>query len=302
MERTFVRSRFDELDLGVICVEPQGETRAVLQLVHGMAEHKERYLPLMEYLAQKGVASVIHDHRGHGESVKGLDSLGYMFDGGWEALVDDVHTVQEWAKAKFPGKPFYLMGHSMGSMVVRSFTKRYDSSISGLIVCDCPSDNMAKGLGKLMACCEEAICGGKHPSKLLNSIAFGSYDKPFKGEGRNAWLSASKENVKAYNADPLCGFCFTANGFRNLFSLMQDCYSPKGWAMSNPSLPIHFISGGDDPCRISDKDFHKAVDFLKARGYTNVTPKLYPGLRHEILNEDCKEDVFDDVCTCTGSL
>lgn len=300
MEKTTLKSNFDNLELSVMYSAPVGEPKAVLQLVHGMAEHKERYAPLMDYLAKLGYASVIHDHRGHGESIKGPDTLGYMFDGGWNALVEDIKTVMDWTKSLFPGTPVYLMGHSMGSLAVRSFVKRYDSEIEGLIVCGCPSDNKAKGAGKLIAGIIGTLCGGKHPSKLLNAMSFGSYDKPFPGEGKNAWLSASKANVEAYNADPLCGYCFTANGFKNLFSLMEDCYSPKGWAMANPEMPILFISGAQDPCRIDDKAFGNAVEFIRKRGYKKVSSKLYPGLRHEILNEESAPEIYQDIAGFLG--
>ena len=291
-----IKSDFDDLTLSGACCRPAEEPKSVLQIAHGMAEHKERYFPLMEYLAAHGVASVIHDHRGHGASVKSTDDLGFMYTGGWNAMVEDVKKVQDWARSQFPGLPLSLMGHSMGSMVVRSFTKRYDSTIERLIVCGCPSDNPAKGAGRILASLVGAIRGERFRSKLLDSMSFGSYNKPFEAEGDFAWLSANKENVKSYIADPLCGYCFTANGFKNLMGVMMDCYSPEGWAVANPSLKVMFISGGDDPCRIDDKAFGKAVQFIRDRGYSNVCSKLYPGLRHEILLEKSAETIFGDIC------
>lgn len=290
-----IKSDFDDLTLcGAYC-KPEAGASCVLQIAHGMAEHKERYFPFMEYLAARGIASVIHDHRGHGASVKSPDDLGFMYAGGWNAMVEDVKKVQDWAKDRFPGLPVILMGHSMGSMVVRAFTKRYDSAIDGLIVCGCPSNNPAKGAGKVLASLVAAIRGDHFRSKLLDSMSFGSFNKPFEAEGELAWLSANRENVRSYIADPLCGFCFTANGFMNLMGVMMYCYSPKGWALANPSLRVMFISGGDDPCRIDDKAFGKAVQFMKDRGYSNVSSKLYPGLRHELLLEKSAEVIFDDI-------
>lgn len=288
-------SDFDDLSLGVALV-PAGteKPRAIFQIVHGMAEHKERYYPFMEYLSQNGFVCVIHDHRGHGESVKSEQDLGYMYDGGARALVEDVKKVQDWAKAQYPGLPVYLFGHSMGSMVVRAFARRYDDSIAKLIVSGCPSDNPAKGIALALARITGALKGANRPSRLLNRLAFGSYGTMFEEGNPLAWLSANRQNTLDYRDDPLCGFIFTANGFENLFKIMKACYAPKGWKMANPSLPVRFISGGDDPCRISDKDFYKAVDFMKKRGYTNVTSILYPGLRHEILLEN-EPKVWEDV-------
>lgn len=290
-----IKSDFDDLTLSGAYCKPEAGASCVLQIAHGMAEHKERYFPFMEYLAARGIASVIHDHRGHGASVKNPDDLGFMYAGGWNAMVEDVKKVQDWAKDRFPGLPVILMGHSMGSMVVRAFTKRYDSAIDGLIVCGCPSNNPAKGAGKVLASLVAAIRGGHFRSKLLDSMSFGSFNKPFEAEGELAWLSANRDNVKSYIADPLCGFCFTANGFMNLMGLMQDCYSSKGWTMQNSGMPVHFISGAEDPCRTSDKDFRKAVDAMKAVGYVNTDGRLYPGMRHEILNETDRATVWNDI-------
>lgn len=295
--KTFsIVSRFDDLALSGAVFEPQGDVKGIFQIVHGMAEHKERYYPFMEYLAANGFAAVIADIRGHGESVKDARDLGYMYSGGWKAMVDDVKTVRDWAVAQYPGVPVTLFGHSMGSMVVRSFAKRYDALIDRLIVCGSPSDNPAKGAGAALAAIVSAFCGGHHRSKLLNAMSFGAYNKPFAKEGEFAWLSRNRANAEAYIADPLCGYCFTANGFRGLMGVMKDCYGTEGWAMAKPEMPVMFISGGDDPCRVSDKDFEKAVDFFRRRGYTNVRSKIYQGLRHEILLETEAPTVFEDIC------
>ena len=142
-------SRADGLAVSILTCRPATEgPKAVVQLVHGMCEHKERYVPFMEFLADNGIASIIHDHRGHGESVKSARDLGYFYEGGYLAMIDDIKTVTDKAKNEFPGLPVVLFGHSMGSMAVRSYSKRYDGSICGLIVCGCPSRNGGAGLAK----------------------------------------------------------------------------------------------------------------------------------------------------------
>ena len=295
MKSFTIISSFDGLTLAGALCEPQGEARGLFQIVHGMAEHKERYYPFMEFLAQHGYAAVIADIRGHGESVKDAKDLGYMYKGGWRAMVEDVKAVRDWAAAQYPGVPLTLFGHSMGSMVVRSFAKRYDALIDRLIVCGSPSDNPAKGAGAALASIIAAVCGGHHRSALLNAMSFGAYNKPFAAEGEFAWLSRNRANAEAYIADPLCGYCFTANGFRGLMGVMKDCYSAKGWAVAKPQMPVLFISGGDDPCRTDDKAFARAVDFFRQRGYANVSSKLYQGLRHEILLETEAPMIFEDI-------
>lgn len=291
-----LRASADGLDLSVLMVEPEGAPRAVVQMVHGMCEHKERYIPLMEFLAGNGCLCVMHDHRGHGASVKSPDDLGFMYQGGWKALVDDIKVVTDWAKSSFPELPLTLFGHSMGSLAVRSYAKRYDSLIDALIVCGCPADNPAKGVAKMMAAGIGRLKGWHTRPQLLQNLSFGAYNKPFEGEGyASAWVCSDRDILEAYHHDPLCQFVFTANGWYNLMGLMEDCYGERGWAMANSRMPVHFISGAEDPCRTDDKAFYKAVDLMRKVGYCNVDAKLYPGMRHEIHNETGRAAVWNDL-------
>lgn len=298
MEAFTVPGASDGVQLSTLVIAPESP-KAVFQLVHGMAEHKERYIPFMTFLAESGYACVINDLRGHGSSVEKKEDLGYMGKGGMKGLVDDVHQVTDWIKDRYPDLPVFLFGHSMGSMIVRSYLKRYDKDIAGLIVCGSPSKNPAAGLGDFIAATIGLFRGSHHRSDLLASLCTGGNDKPFRNEGlKNAWLSTNKANVHAYNNDPLCGFTFTVNGYRNgLFRLMKDIYSPEGWVVAKPDLPVHFIAGAEDPCIISLKKFSEAVSFLRNRGYKEVTSQVYPKMRHEILNETGREDVWRDVRT-----
>lgn len=300
-EATTVRSSFDELDLSVLICRPEGTPKAVIQLVHGMAEHKERYLPFMEFLCSNGYACIMHDHRGHGASVRNTEDLGYMYSGGSEAVIEDIKAVNRHAASIFPESAIYLFGHSMGSLAVRCFVKRYDSLIDGLIVCGSPSRNPAAGAGKTLTKIISAIKGDRHRPAIVQKMAFDSFNKNFAMEGQNAWLSTDKAVVEAYNASPLCGYTFTANGFIGLFDLMQDTYSTGGWNVSRPELPVHFIAGSDDPCITSRKDFDAAVSHMKNVGYKAVTSHLYEGFRHEILNETEKQKVWDDILLLTDN-
>ena len=286
----------DGLELSCLYVEPAGSPAGIVQISHGMCEHKERYVPLMEFLAANGYAAVINDHRGHGASVRRPEDLGYMYKDGWLSMVLDTKAVTDWARAKWPGKRLTLLGHSMGSMVVRSYLKRFDDSIDALVVSGCPSDNPAKGAGKFLAGAFGVLCGWHSRPQLLQKMSFGSYNKPFKDEGCPcSWVCSDKDVQQAYLQDPLCQYVFTANGFRNLLALMQDCYGRKGWKVSNPALPVRFFSGAQDPCRVSDSALDTAAECLRKAGYTHVSVKLYPGMRHEILNETGKAEVWNDV-------
>lgn len=303
MNADTIISPVDGLKLSFIYAEPAAAPRGIVQIAHGMCEHKERYIPLMEFLCRNGFAVVCNDHRGHGASVKCAEDLGYMGKDGWLALVEDLRAVTLWANDRWPGIPLTLFGHSMGSMVVRSYAKRYDSLIDSLIVCGCPSDNPAKGAGILLAKMIGRIKGWHHRPSILQKMSFGAYNKPFENEGwASAWVCSDPEILKAYHADPLCQYIFTADGFLNLLLLMKDCYSTD-WKALSPALPVHFISGGEDPCRVDDKALGKAVQAMKDRGYKQVSLKIYPGLRHEIHNETARQEVWNDILSylaCSG--
>ena len=180
-------------------------------------------------------------------------------------------------------------------MVVRKYTSIHDDEINKLIVCGSPSKNSAVSLALVLSGIIGTFKGDHYRSTFINNLAFKGNDERFKSNLKNAWLSLNEENVVAYNKDKLCGFTFTVNGFINLFTLMRDTYDSNRYQMKNRKLDILFIAGEDDPVIISKDKFKKAVAFMKDLGYQNVNSILYPKLRHEILNEKEKQQVFDDV-------
>ncbi len=294
--RTFtLASPFDGLKLSCAEVVPDGETVGLVQFSHGMEEHKERYYPFMGWLASHGIASVVHDHRGHGASVRDPADLGYLYDDTGRAIVDDVLCVQRHFKGLHPGLPLVLFGHSMGSLVVRSLIKDADDGIDGLVVCGAPGNNPGKDAAMVLVDALSLVKGPRAKSALVNGLVFGGYGKGLPGEHPLRWLSASEENVRRYDEDDLCGFVFTLNGYRNLLSLVRDVYDIRGWAVSRPDLPILFVAGADDPVTLGEEAWNDAQGFLRDRGYRNVSGKLYPGMRHEILNEEGAQEVYDDV-------
>ena len=285
----------DGIQLSLAYLEPQDSPKGIVQLVHGMCEHKERYYSLMEYFCDAGYVCVIHDHRGHGGSVKSADDLGYMYDGGWKAMVEDVELVRSWSAKMWPGLRRILIGHSMGSMVVRSYVKRYDSQVDTLIVCGSPSYNPAAGFGRMLAALTAFFSkeGWHHRPKILQKLSFGTYNKPFEDEGfPSAWVCSDVQTLEEYHKDPLCQFVFTSNGFFNLLGLMKDCYSPRGWALANPAMKVRFVSGEDDPCRGSNRQHAGSVELMRKVGYRDVRSRIFPGMRHEILNETGRHAVW----------
>ncbi len=287
----------DNLQLEGMVIVPD-EIRGVVQIAHGMTEMKERYYPFMEYLADKGFLCVIHDMRGHGNSIKKDEDLGYFYDGGYKAIVDDIHIIMNTVKSKLTKKvPYYLIGHSMGSLATRLFMKNYDNEVDKVILLGSPSKPHFTEFGAIASKLICNIKGRKSHSKIMDFFVINStYEKPFKKENlQHAWICSDKKVVEWFNANPKCNFCFTSGGYYDLTQLVLEVYSKKDWKMHNPDLPILFISGKDDPCHMGPGYFGKTVRFLKSRGYENVEARLYGGMRHEVLNEIKKKRVYRDI-------
>lgn len=298
---TKIKSNADGLELGVTIMVSDQAPRGILQVVHGMAEHRKRYEDFMRYVAEQGYVVVIHDHRGHGESIAKEDDLGYFYQNGAQAMVEDIHQVTEYIKEKYPELPLVLLGHSMGSLAVRCYMKKYDNEVNGLVVCGSPSRNLAVRIGRALVRLLMIFKGDHYHSKFVSNLFNRNFSKRFSNEGsENAWIVSDPAVVAAYDADEKSGFMFTLNGYEALLTLSLATYSKKGWEKQNLGVPIFFIAGADDPCIISAKDFTKAVDFMRKVGYKDVKSKLYPGMRHEILNEKGKQQVWEDVVKFCG--
>lgn len=296
-----ITSRVDRLEISVMSVVPEGKIRGIVQLVHGMSEHKERYLPFMEYLADRGFVCIIHDQRGHGKSVKYESDLGYMYGGGAEAYIADLLLINETARERYPGKPLILFGHSMGSLGVRVFAKRHPNCLDGLIVCGSPCKNPALAAGTTLAELAKDLFGNRHRCKLIESLSFGPYAMRFpKERNRFSWVCSDPQVVKDYADSPLCGVTFSADAYLVLFALMKETYDLEGWEAEHPHMPILFIGGAEDPCIGGRKKFAQAIHTMHRAGYENVKGRLYPGMRHEILNEPQKEKVYQEIVGYLG--
>jgi alpha-beta hydrolase superfamily lysophospholipase len=302
MERKFIlQSKVDGLTLHGWLIEPEGEKKGVVQVLHGMREFKERYESFMRTFAAQGYVVVCHDHRGHGDSLKSLDDLGCFYEKTGRAIVQDAVQVTEFIQSEYPGLPITLFGHSMGSMVTRCYLQENDHRVQRAIICGTPKKNPLCKVGILLASCISAFRGGHYRSKLLVYLSTGAGAKKFEHEGEGGWLSHDRVHIEKFYANPKAQKKFTANGYINLFRLLKRTYTKKAYKLQNPDLPILFISGSEDAV-LGSKDregreekFNEAVHFMQEVGYTHAFGKIYQGLRHELFNDFGKEEAFADM-------
>ena len=295
-------SQADGLTLSALLALPQGNPQGLVQIAHGMAEYKERYVPFLEFLTGQGYACLINDHRGHGASAVTPHDLGWFGPAGARGLVEDLRQLTLFFQERFPGLPLCLFGHSMGSLAARAYVRRYGGP-QALVVCGCPGLNPMAGAGLALVQALTLLRGERFRSKLVAQLVNGPLAKPFAQEGSPfAWLNSDPQAVRAYEEDPLCGFPFTLNGYKALFTLMREAYAPAGWFPSSGSMNVLFISGEEDPCMVSRAHLDQAASRMAQAGYPHVAVKLYPGMRHEILQEPGREQVFQDVAGFLASM
>lgn len=263
--------------------EPK-EPKAVIQLSHGMCEYVERYEPHAKYFCSCGFVFAGHDHLGHKGSVKSDADLGYTVAA--DVLTADLARMTDILKEKYSGLPVILLGHSMGSFILRDYMQKYKGKIKAAVISGTAGPDNPTALGKLLASLICKIKGDHHRSHLLYSMSTGSYSKPFgKGAHKNCWLTRDEKEVERYTADKFSNFIFTANGYKNLFELLSRV-SKRSWAESiDKELPILLISGTDDPVGSFGKGVRKVYERIRAANVKDVTLCLLDGARHEPFNE-----------------
>lgn len=275
----------------------------LVQLIHGMAEHILRYDAFARFLVAHGCAVVGHDHIGHGRSVPAdvspQQSWGVLTPNeGAEHLIADVQSVRLWADERFPAIPHVMFGHSMGSFVLRAFLGQHGSGLAGAIVCGTGwQPPAALVAGRLLASVIGHACGWDCRSGLVDSMAIGAYARAFAdAEGEElAWLTRDESHRDRYRNDPAAGFMFSVSAYHELFrlvSMAQDARIAQGIPAQ---LPIILVAGADDPVGAMGKAVPKVADFIVSCGVQDVECKLYPGARHEILNETNADEVMDDM-------
>ena len=278
--------------------KPEGEVKGVVQIIHGMAEYAARYAPFAEFLTSKGFLVCADDHLGHGKSVVSENDLGYFDkERSTDTVIADIRTLQLGVMEQNAGKPYFILGHSMGSFFCRKYISLYGGDFDGAIIMGSGFKSKATLNSALFFVKTNALfCGWRNRSKLIKNLAFGSYNKKFKpARTENDWLSKNPENVDAYERDGLCGFSFTNNGYSILFNIIKQACSDKTIKAVPKDLPVFFVAGADDPVGDYGKGVIKAKRKFVEAGVKDVSIKLYKGGRHEILNDDCKDEVMEDI-------
>lgn len=282
------------------CPEAEAAVCGVLQIVHGMAEYVERYEEFASFFTARGIVVTGEDHLGHGKSVDPASGGKYGYFCGQDpatVVVRDVHRLKKMTQEKYPGVPYVILGHSMGSFITRNYLIRYGTGISAAVIMGTGMQSrISLGVAKAAARVQKCFFGDGHEGKLIDKLAFGGYNKnvhnprtPFD------WLSRDAERVDAYLADPMCGFVFTVNGFGTLFELVSRLYREEDLRKIPRELPVFMVSGTADPVGGYGKGVKRAYDSLVAAGMENVKIKMYEGGRHELTNEINREEVARDI-------
>ena len=277
---------------------PETQPRAIVHVLHGMAEHSARYAALAEHLNQAGIGVYAHDHRGHGELAQAKGQLGHFADeDGWELVLKDVATVQTWIRQQHDGRPIFILGHSMGSFITQAYMMRAGKNLAGaIIVASNGKVGPMLSIGRFIAKLETLRQGVKGKSKLIHALSFGDFNRKFKPvQTEFDWLSRNHDNVNRYIADPLCGFMCTNQFWMDFLGGLQSIEKAENLAKIPKALPLLVLAGTEDPVGKQGKGVKKLLETYSEIGLTAVESSFYPGARHEILNETNKSEVFSDI-------
>ena len=273
--------------------------RGIIVIAHGMAEHASRYARFAASAVEEGYAVLAEDHRGHGATAA-PGGFGFVAEkGGWERVVADMGTVLDAARRAWPDVPVFLMGHSWGSFLARDLAARRGGELAGLILLGTGSGTGALTRPAAAVCAGESrLRGPRHPSRLLNALAFGPYQRHFAPNRTEAdWISRDAKEVDRYVADPWCGFVCTSSFFRDLVA-GQGVVNTASHAAAVPAeLPMLLASGDRDPVGAMGRGVQRAATLYRRAGVREVSVLLYPGGRHELLNETNRDQVTGDILT-----
>ena len=284
---------------------PEGEVKGVLQICHGMVEYINRYHDFAEYMCERGYYVTGHDHLGHGKSIRNEEDYGYFEEKkGNQFVIGDIQKLREMTIEKYPDVPYYMLGHSMGSFLLRQYLTMYGKGLSGAIIMGTGYQRSAVlNMGQLVCRVIAAFKGWRYRSRFVDKLSFGSYNKRFEpGETSKDWITSDKDHRQKYVNDPLCSFMFTLGGYYQMFEGMKVLTRKESMERIPKDLPVLFVAGADDPVGAFGKGVEKVYKKYKTAGMQQVSMHLYEGDRHEILNETDREQVYEDLYQWIESL
>lgn len=277
---------------------PENGIKAVLQISHGMLEHIERYYDFAEYMSEQGILVVGNDHLGHGSSIVNEENRGYFDeDDGNKVLIEDMHKLFSIIKSENADKPYFILGHSMGSFLTRQFITIYGNEIDGAIISGTGQQPVGRiKFGMFVTKLIAYFKGWNYRSKFVDHLVLGGNNKKFEpARTKFDWLTRDDDIVDNYISDSRISVIFTLNGFYNLFNGILKMNEQENLKLIPKDLPMIFLSGDMDPVGNFSKDVIKAFNIYKNLGMKNISMKLYNGDRHEILNEIDREQVYEDI-------
>lgn len=282
--------------------EEKVEPRAILQIAHGMVEYKERYDRFAKWLSSKGVLVCANDHLGHGDSVSDTKDWGYVTEKDpSDVMIKDMHTLRTIVSEEYPDLPYFMLGHSMGSFLLRKYLAFYGEGLSGAIIMGTGQNPELIGkMGMFLTRQAAHAKGWRFRSHKIQNLTYNKYYKKYdltNKDSTNSWLTRDPEIVEKYRSDPKCSYLFTLSGHMALFEAVTFDANEENNRKIPAKLPMLLVSGAEDPVGSNGEGVKAAYDLLKKTGHENVTMKLYPGARHEILNEleETKTEVFEDI-------
>jgi alpha-beta hydrolase superfamily lysophospholipase len=270
--------------------------KASVLILHGMAEHQNRYQSFANFLASNEIDVYIYNHRGHGTNQK-LSELGYISsENGYQLLIEDAIAVSDYIVQNNRCKKFFLLGHSMGSLIARNVIQTFPNYNGVILIGTTFPPYLLTLSGLFISNLIRTIKGAKHPSPFMNKLILGN-KKYTSLASRTAfdWLTRSNPIVGAYINDPYCGFICTASFYQDLLRLTRRASKKKNIRLVNRELPLFIISGEYDPVGGYGKEILKYELTLKRFGFSNTTTKIYPECRHELINEINNLEIYDDI-------
>ena len=276
---------------------PEGTPRAVIQIVHGIAEYGARYDGLAKVFTDQGFVVVAEDHMGHGGSISEEIPQGCFADG-WLTAVSDTYRLMQMTKEEFPDLPYFIYGHSMGSFMTRTLLYTYpEAGLAGAVISGTGwMPKLVLKTGRMVCGMEGKRRGMNNTSPTINKLMFGSYNKGYDHPRTPVdWLSRDEAEVDKYIADPLCGFDASIGLANEMLGGMLMNQDKANLEKMPKSLPVLFVSGDMDPVGSNGKGVRQAYEAFKKAGMQDVSLKLYPGGRHEMHNETNREELYADV-------